>query len=88
MKYWKVEIGNGYCNCNEEFVTRTEDNDLTFEDCLDMYSYTDGAAGIDPNDEEYEEYSYVECISDNTTWEEIEEEEYRALIDEEGWEER
>jgi hypothetical protein len=88
MRYWKVEMGNGYCGCDEEFLTTTEDNDLTFEDCLDMYVYTDGAAGIDPNDEEFEEYSYVECISDNTSWEEIEEEEYQSLINDEDWEVR
>ena len=88
MKYWKVEMGNGYCGCDEEFVTRTEDNDLTFEDCLDMYSYTDGAAGLSPNDEEFDEIPYEECISDCTTWEEITEEEYQALIDEDWWEER
>lgn len=88
MRYWKVEMGNGYCGCDEEFVTTTEDNDLTFEDCLDMYVYADGAGGIDPDDEEFEEYSYVEYISDNTTWEEIKEEEYQSLINDEYWEVR
>lgn len=88
MRYWKVEMGNGYCGCDEEFVTTTEDNDLTFEDCLDMYAYADGAGGIDPDDEEFEEYSYVEYISDNTTWEEIKEEEYQSLINDEYWEVR
>ena len=86
MRYWKVEMGNGYCGCDEEFVTTTKDNDLTFEDCLEMYTYTEGAAGLDPNDEDFEEYSYVECISDNTTWEEIEEEEYQSLVNDEDWE--
>lgn len=88
MRYWKVEMSNGYCGCDEEFVTATENNELTFEDCLDMYTYTDGAAGIDPSDEEFEEYSYEECISDNTSWEEIEEEDYRSLINDEDWEVR
>lgn len=89
MRYWKVKMGNGYCGCDEEFVTTTtENNDLIFEDCLDMYAYADGAAGINPNDEEFEEYSYEECISDNTTWEEIEEEEYYSLVNDEDWEVR
>ena len=89
MRYWKVKMGNGYCGCDEEFVTTTtENNDLIFEDCLDMYAYVDGAAGINPNDEEFEEYSYEECISDNTTWEEIEEEEYYSLVNDEDWEVR
>lgn len=85
MRYWKVEMGNSYCGCDEEFVTTTENDDLTFEDCLDMYAYTDGAGGIDPDDEEFEEYSYVECIFDNTIWEEIKEEEYQSLINDEYW---
>ena len=88
MRYWKVEMGNGHCGCNEEFVTTTEDNDLTFEDCLDMYTYTDGAAGLNPDDEEFEDYSYEEYISDDTSWEEIEEEEYYSLINDEDWEVR
>lgn len=88
MRYWKVEMGNGYCGCDEEFVTETKDNEvLSFEDCLFMYAYSDGAAGIDPEDEEFEEYSYEDCIAENTTWEEITEEEYQILIDI-GWEER
>lgn len=89
MRYWKVKMGNGYCGCNEEFVTTTtENNVLTFEDCLDMYSYTDGAAGLSPNDEEFEDYSYEEHIFDDTEWEEIEEEEYQSLINDEDWEVR
>jgi len=89
MRYWKVEMGNGYCGCNEEFVTKTKDNEvLSFKDCLFMYTYSDGAAGIDPEDEEFEEYSYEECIAENTTWEEITKEEYQALIDEVGLKER
>ena len=89
MRYWKVEMGNGFCGCDEQFLTTTKkDEELDFEDCLEMYNYTDGAANIDPSDEEFEEYSYVECISDNTTWEEIEEEEYQSLINNEDWEVR
>lgn len=89
MRYWKVEMGNGYCGCDEKFVTKTPYNEeLDFEYCLSMYSYLDGAAGLDPDDEEFEEYSYEECISDNTTWEEITKEEYQSLVDEEGLPER
>ena len=89
MRYWKVEMGNGYCGCDEEFVTRTIDNeDLDFEECLSMYSYEGGVAGLNPDDEEFEECSYEECIAENTTWEEITKEEYQSLIDEDGLEER
>lgn len=88
MRYWKVEMGNGYCGCDEEFLTKTENEELDFEDCLEMYSYTDGAAGLDPDDEDFEEYPYSECISDNTSCEEITEEEFLILIEEDGWEVR
>lgn len=85
MRYWKVEMGNGYCGCDEQFLTKTNNAELTFNDCLQMYSYTDGAAGLSPNDEEFEEYSYEEYIGENSNWEEIDEEEFQDLIDE-GWE--
>ena len=88
MRYWKVEMGNGYCGCDEEFVTKTNDNEeLNFEDCLCMYSYSDGAAGIDLEDEEFEEYTYAD-IAEDSTWEEITEEEYQFLINERQLEER
>lgn len=85
MRYWKVEMGNGYCGCDEQFLTKTNDTELTFDNCLEMYCYTDGAAGLSPNDEEFEEYSYEEYIGENSNWEEIDEEEFQDLIDE-GWE--
>ena len=85
MRYWKVEMGNGYCGCDEQFLTKTNDTELIFEDCLQMYSYTDGAAGLNPDDEDFEEYPYEEYISDNTNWEEIDEQEFQDLIDED-WE--
>lgn len=86
MRYWKVTMGNGFCGCDDEFLTTTENSDLTFEDCLEMYSYTDGAAGLSPDDEEFEDCPYEEHIADNSSWEEIEEEEYQYLVNDEGWE--
>lgn len=88
MKYWKVVMGNGFCGCDEEFVTRTENRDLFFDDCLMMYTYENGAAGLDPDDEEFEEYSYEDYILDNSYWEEIDEEEYLHLVNDEDWEVR
>ena len=86
MRYWKVEMGNGYCGCDEQFLTKTDDDtELIFEDCLQMYSYTDGAAGLNPDDEDFEECPYEEYISENSYWEEIDEEEFQDLIDED-WE--
>ena len=88
MKYWKIEMGNGFCGCDEQFLTTTgDDTELTFDDCLQMYSYADGAAGLNPDDEEFEEYSYEEYISENTNWEEIDEEEFQNLVDD-SWEVR
>ena len=89
MKYYKVEMGNGYCGCDDNFVVTTDDDtELSLADCMEMYAYADGAAGINPDDEEFAEYPYEENVADNSTWEEISEEEYRKLVDEEYWEER
>ena len=89
MKYYKVEMSNGYCGCDDNFVTVVDDDtELSLADCMEMYMYADGAAGIDPNDEEFADYLYEENIADNSTWEEISEEEYRKLVDEEYWEKR
>lgn len=89
MKYYKVEMGNGYCGCDDNFVVTTDDDtELSLADCMEMYVYADGAAGINPDDEEFAEYPYEENVADNSTWEEISEEEYRKLVDEEYWEER
>ena len=89
MKYYKVEMSNGYCGCDDNFVTTTDDDtELSLTDCMEMYVYADGAAGIDPDDEEFAEYPYEANIADNSTWEEISAEEYRKLVDEEYWEKR
>ena len=89
MKYYKVEMSNGYCGCDDNFVVTTnDDTELSFEDCMEMYTYADGADCIDPDDEEFEEYSYEENIAENSFCEEISEEEYRKLVDEQYWEER
>lgn len=87
MNYYKVEMGNGYCGFDEEFLCEM-DGKLTFQDCLEMYAYQDGGAGLNPDDEEFDSYSYEECIEDSTFWEEITEEEFIHLRDEEGWEVR
>jgi len=87
MKYVHVEAGNGYCGCDEEYLMKFEDNvnDFDIEDAIyQVYTYLDGAAGIDPDDEEFDEYSYEECIGDATSWEEIDEEEFIRLSVEEG----
>ena len=87
MIFYRVTMGNGLCGYDEEFLTSSE-QDLNFCDLLEMYTYTDDTAGRYLEDEEFEEYSYEEWIADNTYWEEISEEEFILLRDEEGWEVR
>ena len=96
MKYYKVECGNGYCGCNEEWVMFMND-DSTEEEIYDMiyncYSYVDGFAQDGTqylNGRELEEWWYVynAQIWENMSYEEVSEEEYYRLIDVERWEER
>ena len=98
MRYWKVKCGNGYCGCDEEWLMETEnDFELGCHDIYDVYSYADGAAGINPISEEDEDFDeendisaeeYEADIFENMCWEEISEEEFIELRDEEGWEVR
>ena len=100
MRYWKVEFGNGFCGCNEEFVYQQEDDEMDVEESfLDFimayYTYAEGAAGIDiGSDEEVEageaemtDEEYTQNVLDYSYLEEITREEYDELV-EEGWEER
>ena len=90
MIFYRVTMGNGLCGYDEEFLTSSE-QDLNFWDLLEMYTYTNDTAGIyleGEECEEFEECSYEEWIADNSYWEEISEEEFICLRDEEGWEVR
>jgi len=99
MRYWKAELGNGFCGCDEQIVIMTEENSYdpvdNFMEFLEgYYSYFEGAAGITlGTDEEVEageaeitDEEYIQDIFDNSYVEEITKEEYDELI-EEGWEE-
>lgn len=98
MRYWKVEFGNGYCGCDEEFVYQQEDIDIK-ENFLDFvmvyYTYAEGAASINVGTEEEVEAGeaeitddeYVQDILDYSFVEEITKEEYDELVAD-GWEER
>ena len=91
MRYIQVFASNGFCGCNEEYLLEEPDNvndDWIYSDILDTYTCESGAYGMNPDDEEFEEYSYEDYIADNTTWEEITEEEFIDLRDNEGWEVR
>ena len=88
MIFYRVTMGNGFCGYDDEFLTSSE-QDLNFCDLLEMYTYTDDTADFDlEEDEEFEECPYEERIVDNSYWEEISEEEFICLRDEEGWEVR
>ena len=91
MKYFKVEVGNGYCGCDEEWVTETEADDLNFwDDILEQYSYQTGFAGMDEDEFDEDEFgeTYEDKICENAFWEEISYDEFIRLQDEEGWEQR
>ena len=93
MRYFVINASNGYCGCDDSWVAKTEDDNWEPSEgdyILDNYVYAEGAAGLDPYDgEEYDSYDdYVEDIYDNTVWEEITEEEFNQLLNEEGLEER
>lgn len=100
MRYYKVEFGNGYCGCDDEFVFQQEDDEVSIEEnflefAMAYYTYAEGAAGIEVGTEEEVEageadMSYEEneqSILDYSYLEEITKEEYDALV-EDGWEER
>ena len=95
-RYYKVNCGNGCCGCDEEWLMEITDSyELIAEEVIDCYSYESGAAGINPDDpefdpdsEEFEGETYEEMIYDNLSFEEISEEEFKNLRDEEGWEVR
>ena len=90
MRFYRVSMGNGWCGHDEEFVTKSEE-ELTFDDCLEIYTYAEGSAGLDPYDEDgdYEDCDeYLEDIWDNSYWVEISEARFNELIEEDGLEER
>lgn len=98
MRYWKVEFGNGYCGCDEEFVYQQDEISIE-ENFLDFamvyYTYAEGAAGIDVGSEEevkageaeITDDEYMQNIIDYSYIEEITKEEYDELVAD-GWEER
>lgn len=87
MKYYHIEMGNGYCGFDEEWLMTFEDNvtqEEIFNDAISVYTYEDGGAGLDPYDEsEYEDYNdYLDDIADYSSIEEITEEEFNKLKEE------
>ena len=93
-RYWKVECSNGVSGCDDNFVTVTEDAEFTETDLLDYYAYESGYAGMENDDwEENGDFdntddNYHSAILENSCYDEITEDEYNYLIEEEGWEGR
>lgn len=90
MKYFSVSCGNGYCSCDEEWLMEGEE----YPECTDViecYTYNTGAAGIsigDDEDDDLAEEEYFENMIENISIEEISEEEFINLRDNEYWEVR
>lgn len=82
MKYYKIEMSNGYCGFDEIMLTRG-DSEPSFFDCFNNYAYAEGGAGLDPySGEDFDTYDdYVDCVADNTSIEEISEDEYKSLLE-------
>lgn len=90
MMYYRVEMSNGYCGHDDEFLVVTE-KEPTGEDLMELYAYSEGGACLSPDDEEFQTDDedadgYFEAVMDNSSCEEIDEEEFIRLRDEEGWE--
>lgn len=82
MRYFKVEMSNGFCGFDDTFLT-CGDSEPSFSECFDNYAYAEGGGGLDPySGEEFDTYDdYVECVEENTSIEEISEEEYNELLE-------
>lgn len=90
MYYYRLEMSNGYCGCDETYLLKTE-TELTNEDFnayLEFYySYSDGFAGFD-NDWEssYDSYddfwnSYIESIVDNSYYDAVNKVDFDKLVE-------
>ena len=92
MRYWKIEVGNGICGCDDKWLMEQND-EPTMGDIMDYYIYAAGYAGQENDISDYadaEEYweEYETDIMENTFCEEITKEEFIKLCDEEEWEVR
>jgi hypothetical protein len=90
MKYFSVSCGNGYCGCDEEWLMEGEEEPECCE-VIECYSYETGAGGLrigDDEDDDISEEEYYQNMMDNISIEEISEEEFINLRDNEYWEVR
>jgi len=96
MKYYRIWLSNGLCGCDENYAgfTANDDCTITLDELLDMYTYTDGYAGIENEidgfleDEELTEddfwNDYTDAIKENSEVTEITKEQFEELEDA-GW---
>jgi hypothetical protein len=90
MRYFSVSCGNGYCGCDEEWLMEGEIEPES-TDIIDCYTYESGAGGLrigDDEDDDISEEEYYQNMMDNISIEEISEEEFINLRDNEYWEVR
>ena len=77
MHYYVVNMSNGLCGCDEDFIIKNE-SELTWDDFVEHYTYRDGICG-DMDDYDYDEDEYLEDINNYSSYEEISKEKFDSL---------
>lgn len=75
MHYYVVNMSNGLCGCDEDFIIKNE-SELTWDNFVDHYTYRDGVSG---DMDDYDEDEYLENINDYSSYEEISKEKFDSL---------
>ena len=75
MHYYVVNMSNGLCGCDEDFIIKSE-SELTWDDFVEKYTYRNGTC-CDMDD--YDEDEYLEDINDYSSYEEISKEKFDSL---------
>lgn len=77
MHYYVVNMSNGLCGCDEDFIIKNE-SELTWDDFVENYTYRDGVYDMD----DYDEDEYLEDINTYSSYEEISKEKFDLLKNE------
>ena len=78
MHYYVVNMSNGLCGCDEDFIIKNE-SELTWDDFVEHYTYRNGIC-CDMDD--YDEDEYLEDINNYSSYEEISKEKFDLLKNE------
>lgn len=78
MHYYVVNMSNGFCGCDEDFIIKNE-SELTWDDFVEKYTYRYG--GVWDMDD-YDEDEYLEDINNYSSYEEISKEKFDSLKNE------